>query len=358
MPKGSKEMGANDLDAGIRRGIEFLRRSQLPSGEFKVFMSPSLSLDRDCVFDSSPFPAALIAYSLGFAKPAEVKDILDKALRFLLDEMDGAGLWRYWPKRRQSPAMIPPDLDDTCCASYVLRRHGIPFPPNEGLIFANRTPEGLFYTWMTTRWPLPRLLSYWRVVLLRQWLHPLRMYHFWKLVPEASRHDVDAVIEANVLFYLGERPETQPIIEYFIRVLRRGEEDCCDRWYLNRFMFYYAASRNFHAGVAALGEVRDESIARIVGAAKPDGSIGDGILNTALAACALLYWGSSTPALECAIHLLLTEQRADGSWPRAALYYSGPKKLYAWGSEELTTGFCLEALLRYRITCSASETNP
>ncbi len=48
---------------------------------------------------------------------------------------------------------------------------------------------------------------------------------------------------------------------------------------------------------------------------------------------------------------------ADGSWPRAALYYSGPKKLYGWGSEELITGFCLEALLRYQIACSASATN-
>src|ERR1700704_6036 len=130
MPSGSEGTSANDLDAGIGRGLEFLRRSQLPSGEFKVFMSPDLNLERDCVFDSSPFPAALIAYSLGFADPTEVSDILDKALRFLRDEMDGPGLWRYWPKRRQSPAMIPPDLDDTCCASYVLRRHGIPFPPN------------------------------------------------------------------------------------------------------------------------------------------------------------------------------------------------------------------------------------
>ncbi len=281
----------------------------MPSGEFKVFMSPDLNLERDCVFDSSPFPAALIAYSLGFADPTEAGDILDKALRFLRDEMDGPGLWRYWPKHRQSPAMIPPDLDDTSCASYVLRRHGIRFPPNERLIFANRTPEGLFYTWMTTRWPLPRLLSYWRAVLLRQWLHPLRMHYFWKLVPEASRYDVDAVIEANVLFYLGERPETQPIIEYFIRVLRRGEEDSCDRWYLNRFMFYYAVSRNFHAGVAAFAEVREESIARIVSAAKPDGSIGHSVLDTALAACALIYWRSSPPALESAVRFLLAEQR-------------------------------------------------
>jgi hypothetical protein len=49
MPKRSKEMGANDLDAGIRRGIEFLRRSQLPSGEFKVFVSPDLNVQYDCV---------------------------------------------------------------------------------------------------------------------------------------------------------------------------------------------------------------------------------------------------------------------------------------------------------------------
>jgi hypothetical protein len=44
---------------------------------------------------------------------------------------------------------------------------------------------------------------------------------------------------------------------------------------------------------------------------------------------------------------------ADNSWPRATLYYRGPKKLYAWGSEELVTGFCLEALLHYQIASSS-----
>ena len=43
---------------------------------------------------------------------------------------------------------------------------------------------------------------------------------------------------------------------------------------------------------------------------------------------------------------------ADGSGARAALYYSSPKKLYGWGSEELVTGFFLEALLHYRLTRS------
>ena len=83
MASQTEGINANDLEAGIGRGLEFLRRSQLPSGEFKVYMSPDLNLQRHCAFDSSPFPAALIAYSLGFDDSAD--DFLKKALRFLLN---------------------------------------------------------------------------------------------------------------------------------------------------------------------------------------------------------------------------------------------------------------------------------
>ena len=84
MPSGIEETSANDLDAGVGRGLEFLRRRQLPSGEFKVCVSPDLNLPYDCVFDSSPFPAALIAYWLGFNDKATL-DVLRKALHFLLN---------------------------------------------------------------------------------------------------------------------------------------------------------------------------------------------------------------------------------------------------------------------------------
>ena len=57
----------------------------LPSGEFKVFMSPDLNLQYDCVFDSSPFPAALIAYSVGFDNSDSADDVLNKPLSFLLN---------------------------------------------------------------------------------------------------------------------------------------------------------------------------------------------------------------------------------------------------------------------------------
>jgi hypothetical protein len=113
-------------------------------------------------------------------------------------------------------------------------------------------------------------------------------------------------------------------------------------------MFQYAVSRCYREGFAALGAIRDESVARIVAASKPDGAFGENVLDTALAACALLNWGAAPTELERAFKHMLEAQRQDGSWPRAVLYYGGPKKYYGWGSEELTTGFCLEALIRGR----------
>lgn len=339
-------MSSNGLEASVARGLDFLRRSQLPSGEFKVLMSTDHSLERDCVVDSSPFPTALIAYSLGFADAPVAAEMLEKSVRFFLAEMEGPGLWRYWTKQHQYHSIIPPDLDDIACVSYVLRRHGVSFPANLKLILANRDARGLFYTWLTPRWPLPPVPAYWRVVL-RQWLNPVKLYYFWKL-NESAPGDVDCVVNANVLLYVGESRETRPVVDYLLDLMRRGREDCCDKWHLNRFTFHYVLARNFHAGVSSLAEARAESVGRLISAAQADGSIGENALETALAVCALLYWGSAPPELERAVGFLLASQRADGAWSRAVLYYGGPKKYYGWGSDELTTGFCLEALSHYR----------
>ncbi len=365
MSNGSEVLNHVGLDAGVERGLDFLRRSQLPWGEFKVFLSIDNGFEQDCVPDSTPFPTALIAYSLGFADSDAAGEMLEKSLRFFLAEMEGPGLWRYWTKQEQYHATIPswakqhefertipPDLDDTACVSYLLRRHGVAFPDNLKLILANRNPRGLFYTWLTPRWPPPLDAGYWRVVL-RQWLSPVKLYYFWKLTASAP-DDVDCVVNANALFYAGDGPQTRAVVDYLIGVLRKGEEGCCDKWHTNPFMFHYVVSRNFHAGMKAFESVREESVGRIVAAAAADGSIGDGVLDTALAACALLNWKSSPPELGRAVSFLLGAQGAAGDWPRETLYYGGPKKHYGWGSEELTTGFCLEALLRYRQTRPAS----
>jgi hypothetical protein len=348
MLNGNEQISLGSLDASIERGLDFLQRSQLPTGEFKVYMSTDHMLEKDCVVDSSPFPTALIAYSLGFSDSPKTRAILARVMQFFLAEMEGPGLWRYWTRKHRYHDNIPPDLDDIACVSSVLRQHSIAFPTNLNLIMANRNQQGLFYTWLTPRWPMPLNFAYWRVAA-RQWLNPLKLHYFWKL-NESAPNDVDCIVNANVLFYVGESLKTQAVIDYLINIVWRREEACCDKWHLNRFTFYYAISRNFHSGVRAFSIVRDEVVDRIISAANDDGSIGDNVQDTALAICALLNWNSLVPELIRAVRFLLATQRPSGYWPRAVLYYGGPKKYYGWGSEDLTTGFCAEAMLRYRET--------
>ncbi len=348
----NEQISLDGLNASIERGLDLLQRSQLPSGEFKVYVSTDHSLSKDCIVDSTPFPTALIAHSLGFSDSEKARAMLAKVFQFFLAEMEGPGLWRYWTRKHQFHNDIPPDLDDIACVSSVLRQHGISFPSNQHLVMANRSQDGLFFTWITPRWPLPLDFAYWRVVF-RQWLSPIRNYYFWKL-NESAPGDVDCVVNANVLFYVGESPETQPVIDYLINVIRRYEEGCCDKWHLNRFTLYYTISRNYHSGVQQLASVREEIIARITAAANTDGSIGDNALETALAICALLNLNSLVPELGRAVQFLLAAQRPTGDWPAVVLYYGGPKKYYGWGSEDLTSGFCLEALLRYSSTAATS----
>jgi len=66
-----------------------------------------------------------------------------------------------------------------------------------------------------------------------------------------------------------------------------------------------------------------------------------------LGICTLLDLGWEEEGLEAFVQYVLNAQSSKGFWERRILYYGGPKKLIGWGSEELTTAFCLEALARY-----------
>jgi hypothetical protein len=85
MPSGSEGTSANDLDAGIGRGLEFLRRSQLPSGEFKVFMSPDLNLERDWRLRQLAFSNRAYCLLTWLRRRRQRGDVLNNALRFLLN---------------------------------------------------------------------------------------------------------------------------------------------------------------------------------------------------------------------------------------------------------------------------------
>ncbi|MEA2568302.1 MAG: hypothetical protein QOI24_303 [Acidobacteriota bacterium] len=310
------------FDAALARAIAFLERSQLPSGEIPVGAFRAGHSARD----PSVFPTAIAAHSLSFAPDARV--VRERALDFLAAEMDRRGVWRHWSREHPHHRLIPPDADDTSCATAALRAVGRAVPDNVPLLLANRDRRGLFRTWLLSR---------------EQLAHPLATWFFFRRT-SAKPFDVDAVVNANVLFALGDRAETRPVVDHLLRVLRANEETSCDKWYEQPFAVWYFFSRALRAIAPEAGDLITARIA----AATPANA-----LESALAACALLDW-NVTPDLAP----LLDAQLPSGAWPRAGLYHGGRKRLSAnafapphpdtpwWGSEELTTSFSIEALTR------------
>ena len=121
----------------------------------------------------------------------------------LLQECEEPGIWRYWASRQGT--VIDPDLDSTCCAAYALwgAQQKEPYVSNVERILTNRDTRGRFKTWLRgTR----------------------------------SRNDVDAVINANALLYLGDRGETADAKQFLIDAISDGRE---------REMLWYYLSRSF-----------------------------------------------------------------------------------------------------------------
>ena len=318
----------------LLQGLHFLHRSQLPYGEFRTYASPDPAMARDCRFDSSPFVTSIVAHSLGFVDHPLAREMIAKAVGFLRSEMEGPGLWRYWSSRNPRHRELELDVDDTCCVAHVLQQNGCEFPPNEAVLLANRDPEGLFYTYFAPRTGSPP------EVLAA--LGPLaNAATIIRLAAAGMLHEIDPVVQANALLYLGESEETRPVVEYLIGLVQRGEEAGASRYYPDPLAFYYMVSRAYNEGCEGLGAVREEVVARVQ--ERCERRYGSA-LATALAACTLLDFGELSVPLDNAVDGLRAMQREDGSWPRSAFYTDA---IAYYGSEELTTGLCIKALVRW-----------
>lgn len=336
---------ATALDDAIRRAVDFLAERQLPDGAFDVLISTDPAMSGDCTSDSSIFPTALAAQALAFAPEAD--PIRSRALAFLVDQMEPGGLWKHWPRGHPHQHTLPPDMDDTACASAALRLGGLSLPDNRRLILANRARSGLFYTWFTPRWEWNAARGHRRIVWA-QLRHPAVLYMFFTRT-SARPGDVDAVVNANAVHYLGIGPDTAPVVEHLLEILRSGTESESDKWYENPFAIWYFVAR-------AIGGAMPEAAGLLED--KLTGTRPAHALDAALAACALMYCHRSPG--QAAIEALLALQQANGGWPRGALYFGGRLRgkkgafdpphpdTPRWGSEELTTAFCLEALARWR----------
>jgi hypothetical protein len=304
----------------IRKAVNFLDENQLYNGEFRSYVASSEDmLGSDLLNDSCTFVTSCILYSLSFVNDPQLRVLKLTALEFLVKEMRPPGIWKYFSSSYPTP--IEPDVDDTACASFVLKdiHPDIKQGRNVDIILGNRNEDGLFLT---------------------------------RLQEKAKQNDVDSVVNANALLYLGAREETRAVSDYLNTIIAEGREAGTYYYYLDDLALHYAVSRAYLNGATSLEPSRGPVISRTLSRQRGDGSFGNELL-TGLAICCLLnYSCGNLDALSGGVENLMNTQRIDGSWSRIAYYVGGslpPKPHAAWcGSAELTTGFCLEALARFQ----------
>jgi hypothetical protein len=351
-------MRSSGFPAILDKGLAFLERRQLASGRFPIEVT-SHCLDGGPVQqDDALFATAMIVYSLGFIARTAVTHMTERALTYFENEMTGQGLWRYWGRQAVRSGcglhrFIPSDLDDMANVSYLLQRAGRRFPENKSIFLLNRDRDGLFYTWLVPRAAWMSKPRHW--LALWKDLNLAGMSVFWKTT-EARYDDVDGVVNANVLLYLGQCAATRAVTDWLVQIIHDGGEAVCDKWYRDRFSFYYALSRNHQAGISPFSGTIGNIVSRLKAATCADGRIGDHVLHTALAVSSLINLDVYPAYFDAAVDYIAAAQREDGSWESKPLYYGGPKLATSWGSPELTTGLCLEALARVLDRSLSTET--
>jgi hypothetical protein len=334
------------LDGAIDKGVSYLMEHQYPNGEFCCYMAPDDEMLEWCVPDTSIFPTTLIATTLlELRRTKEIEIMLERSTNFLRYHMVRGGTWSHWTKWHKVYHMSPVDADNTVCASYLLKQLGIVHPDGMRMLHCNRDNQGLFYTWLVFHPSFRQKLNITFLALAaREIKNPLGSLIYWIKYP-SKRSDIDAVVNANILFRFGLTSATRPIVDYMIDIILTKNEGSCDKWYQNPIVVYYFFSRAYTVAQIELEPLKEpivERIMELLTAPLP-------ALEAALAITSLLNFESDPAELEPLCTSLMQQQGENGSWKRRLLYYGGPQRRAGWGSEELTTGFCLEALRKYQL---------
>jgi hypothetical protein len=292
------------LHSAIDSAAEFLARTQKRSGEIPVHRSdaPGLSTTHR---DPSIFGTAVAAHALRHSTHPVVRQIVERANRYLARERRDDGTWSYWPKATECSS----DADDTACCMLALQ-----LPANAALrakFEAHRAPSRLFCTW----------------------------FH-------DGPNDVDSVVNANVLALLGPRRVTMEPVQYLVDLVLFDQEPGSSRYYPHTAALHYAIAR-------AMERVPHLRLCEGVLVRKLRSCVseaGGSLVAVAQSLAALALRGvAPLPEFAGALERLLDAQRPDGSWPAEA-WYAGPepgRPLSCWyGSVEWSTVLCLEPLLR------------
>ena len=306
-------MGLRSVREAIALGLRFLQDAVGADGAWPVRRYANRELAGPGSVEAPPFVAGLALLALRECDDPVAGRLRRRTRTFLHACMEYPGVWRYWPR-------LPPDLDDTAICSLAATPHlWLLLARNVELLLACRDPEGRFRTWMAG----PEQVS-------------------------AAWNPVDSVVNANVVAYLGDRPETRAAQRWLATLVAEGgERDLALRYYPDPIDLYVAMARACSLAPPVFARLRPALAARILSCRQPEGGFGD-VMRTAQALTALhrLRAADRAEVVRPALDRLRAAQRSDGGWPECLAWLGQPGTALGFGSEALTTACCIEALTR------------
>lgn len=325
---GQAALAPAGAEAAIRNGLDWVEREvgryrAWPIGIYRgVPVDDPIDPDRlPPEIDAPPFGAAWALLALEVCEQPAAARLREFTRTIIWEDIEYPGVWRYWP-------ILPPDLDSTALCSLTAGGHPwVLFGRNLGPALSCLDGEGRFRTWMMSLW---------------RGLEP---------PPDGGDpdiwEDVDPVVNANILAWLGDRPETRGAQRWLeTLVLEKRESDAHSSWYANPLDLLVAmvrARRYAPPVFAGLGAALAD---RILDRRHPAGHFGD-VTRTAQALTALdLLDAPARADMAPALEYLVAAQREDGSWPAEDLYRH-VDQTNKNGSHALTSIWCVEALTRY-----------
>lgn len=298
----------------VDAGTDYLSRTVAPNGGWPAKVYEIRAPLNGSVTHVPPFVAAMGAMSLTACRHPDAASIRERSRSFLREIVEPQELWRYIH-------FVPPDTDDTSICTLATGPYADALP-NEDVIIAQGDPKGRFCTWIFT----PD--------------YPVKLFN-----------EPDAVVNANIIAYLGDRPETRAAQDW-LRELIAGPADAIDdaiHYYPHQLDLDIALARANHLQAPLFAELRDAITERILASQAADGLFADA-MRTGQALTALDRLGALSLAhvVQPAVERLLATQRADGSWPGCLAWQGGPGFPFAFESAALSTASCIEALERVR----------
>ncbi|MCY3695312.1 MAG: hypothetical protein OXG77_08900 [Chloroflexi bacterium] len=303
----------------IRRALAFLESAIDENGAWHCIRFNVADPGIPRHFEKPPFVSALCALALQSSHEAQAKAICTATQAYLIDTIEYPGLWRYYRH-------LPLDLDSSALCSQVVGMHPwIWLGRNVPGMLANRDDDGLFATWVLAD-DEPDVVATFRV-------------------------EADPVVNANVVAYLGDVPETKDARRWLETLVTEDRLEGSSKWYPDSVAIYYAITRAVVRAEPALDSLRPVLADRILGLRDARGGFGN-VLQTAQAVSALYNIGSlETLDAERLAEELLGWQHGDGRWPELLAFGDQTLKWgvvgqIGHGSEALTTAHCIEALER------------